>query len=47
MYKHLTVFKQMSSGLFKKCDLQTMHVQSIYDMYKEDLALAKLQGSQT
>ena len=32
-----------SGGLFKKGYLQTMHLQIIYDMYKEDLALNNLQ----
>ena len=41
MYNYLTVCKQISSGLFKKFYLQTMHLQIIYN---DDLALNNLQG---
>ena len=34
----------MNSLLFKKCYLQTMCLQNIYNMYKEDLALNNIQG---
>ena len=45
MYNHLIVCKQMSSGLFKNVKKKkTMHLQIIYKMFKEDLALKNLQG---
>ena len=42
-WNHLTVHKQMSSGLCKNCYWQTNHIYLMY-MYKQDLALNNQQG---
>ena len=50
MSKHrLTGQKQISSGLFKNCYLQSIHLKIIYIwyVYKQDLALNNLQGLMT
>ena len=45
LHNYLTVCETNKLWFIKKCYLQTLHLQILYKMYKEELALNNLQGT--